>query len=209
MAPLLGAMKRKEAEEIIACLPRGRTLFYYFKDRYALMLLADLVQEGMPVREVKASRYGRLLARPVVKRLVGRLGDGVLTRESDESHWPARPECYLLSLGTWGRDRCRRHCGWCQTSRPGVNLVLQLNFSNKHNHPYQRLIDPSADYHTFETGNRLKQISGSRRPPRSLYTALPRRFCFQETDARPGFLLPGKSARSRSARVPSRFYVLN
>ena len=328
MAPLMGAMKRKDAEEIIACLPRGRTLFYYFKDRYALMLLADYVQEGKPVREVKASRFGRLLARPVVKGLVARLGDGVLTREALESVWPGRPECYLLTLDTWGEERSRRWLwerGDYQTTRRGANLVLQLNFSSKHNQAYEELIDPtefgpfeyighptsddghhtlawarldveldlgealveevqtdwvrlvasscrmagelgSSDkarlhaalerrgirrgpvaltryaesvfrphaaqwdeavlaaalwflrnelglprifYHTFESGNRLKGISGGYKPPRSVYTALPRKFCFAETAARPGFLSQGKTRRGRSARAPSRFYLLN
>ena len=32
-------MKRHDLEEVIACLPRGRTLFNYGKDQYAAQLL--------------------------------------------------------------------------------------------------------------------------------------------------------------------------
>jgi hypothetical protein len=43
-------------------------------------------------------------------------------------------------------------------------------------------------YHTFEFGCKLKRISGNR-PPQSLYTRLPSRFCFEKTDCAPEFLL--------------------
>jgi hypothetical protein len=43
-------------------------------------------------------------------------------------------------------------------------------------------------YHTFDFGCRLKRISGSK-PPRSLYTKLPERFCFQKTNQGPTFLM--------------------
>jgi hypothetical protein len=40
-------------------------------------------------------------------------------------------------------------------------------------------------YNTWETGNRLKGISSVWGPPRSLYSSLPRRFCFQEVRGAP------------------------
>jgi hypothetical protein len=42
-------------------------------------------------------------------------------------------------------------------------------------------------YHTFESGIELKRIAGPS-PPRSLYTSLPRRFCFREVNQKPAFL---------------------
>ena len=42
-------------------------------------------------------------------------------------------------------------------------------------------------YHHFETGNKIKGIRWSK-PPRSMYTKLPKRFCFRETDTYPSFL---------------------
>jgi hypothetical protein len=42
-------------------------------------------------------------------------------------------------------------------------------------------------YHTFEGSNLLKRMHGCP-PPRSLYTTLPRRFCFERTDQPPQML---------------------
>jgi hypothetical protein len=43
-------------------------------------------------------------------------------------------------------------------------------------------------YHTFNFGCRIKRIAGSK-PPVSLYTKLPDRFCFKKTNQAPGFLM--------------------
>lgn len=59
-------------------------------------------------------------------------------------------------------------------------------------------------YHTFEGGNLLKGLVGCQ-PPRSLYTALPRRLCFEETDTWPQFLrdtYQRRSPRIGTARIP-------
>ena len=64
-------------------------------------------------------------------------------------------------------------------------------------------------YHSWDTGNLLKGISGRSLPPRSLYTRLPRRFCFSETEAMPG-LLQCRQTRRRLRRMGSeaRFHRL-
>ncbi len=65
-------------------------------------------------------------------------------------------------------------------------------------------------YHTEDTGSFLKRITGTK-PPRSLYTDLPKRFCFDETDEVPQ-LLSGERNWSRrekaakAAREPVRFF---
>ena len=68
-------------------------------------------------------------------------------------------------------------------------------------------------YHTFEWGNRLKNIEGGwRLPPKSLYTKLPRSFGFQETDEVPEFLLKNTTHRPTRKKLrdePVRFYKLN
>ncbi|MGL4666681.1 MAG: hypothetical protein ACRCWR_01975 [Saezia sp.] len=43
-------------------------------------------------------------------------------------------------------------------------------------------------YHSFDGGRFLKRIDGNRLPLRSLYTNLPRRFCFAPTQEAPEFL---------------------
>lgn len=62
-------------------------------------------------------------------------------------------------------------------------------------------------HHTDGTGSFLKRITGTK-PPRSLYTDLPRRFCFDETEEAPGFLAEGRgwNRRVKAAREPLRFF---
>ncbi len=134
-------MKKNEIQEIMDCLPEGRTKFYYFKDRYALILLSYLVGGGKTIREIKNSRFHRLVHKPMVQRIIKDTGGGHLTPKELGSIWPFNYHCYLLTLGMWGSRE-----GWSrfynQTSRPGWNLVLQLNFTARHNHSYYRLLKP-------------------------------------------------------------------
>ena len=46
-------MDKLEVKEIIDCLPRGRTPFYYFKDRYALMLMGLAFEEPVGKAQVR------------------------------------------------------------------------------------------------------------------------------------------------------------
>jgi len=314
------------AREIIACLPEGRTLFYYFRGRYALMLLSYAVGDGVPVARLKQTRYAKLLAKPVVKDVLRRVGDGILTADALQALWPRESECYLLTLDTWGSKGDRwANWHWDQTSRRGVNLVLQLNFSSEHNRLYERFIQPTEHhpfvcrshpicedghqtlawsridldfgtgealieeiqsdwiknalrkqqtlatverdglkrhrwarwtlrdvncdlkaistyieralrrhmgiwpeamlaatiwflreelglrrifYHTHESGARLKRIA-SDRPPKSLYTTLPRQFLFEETSEAPAFLRRSKDRHLREVlRQAPRFHRL-
>jgi hypothetical protein len=254
-------------------------------------------------------------------------GSGELTQREINAFWPAEYQCYLLTIGSWG-DRA----GWTrfynQTSRPGWNLVLHLNFSGAHNDDYYRLLKPrephpfqcyahpmagdgyhtlawaridldldsgealieeiqsdwirmaieiwqdaaayghganagrrdasryaqrldcSVDalskylreilgphirlwdeamlasaiwflkeqigihtiyYHTYELGYRLKRISGSK-PPRSLYTTLPEKFCFKKTHRVPAFLKKKNNrmqARLLERHSEFRFHILD
>lgn len=285
-------MDLKLAKEVIACLPEDRTVFDYYQDRYAVMLLEQITGDGVAIADLKATRFGKLLNRPVVRDIVARKGDGVLNR--DDLVWidpGSEVQHYVLTLGIWGDAASY---GWCQTSRRGANLVLQLNFSSEHDAPYRRFIDPDGHrpfeyaghpvcdkgrntlawaridldldgdealieevqtdwlrraevvarqasrqardaspetraaaerlsdyanktlavhrrlwseamlaaaiwflteeigiswiwYHDFDTGARLKKITCTK-PPRSLYTDLPKRFCFERVNAAPALL---------------------
>ncbi len=62
-------------------------------------------------------------------------------------------------------------------------------------------------YHTFEGGQRMKHIDGLA-PPRSLYTRLPRRFCFEVTGQPPTFLLWSDTACVRRVSRTVRWYRL-
>lgn len=52
-------------------------------------------------------------------------------------------------------------------------------------------------FHTYDAGRYLKNM-GESRPPRSLYTDLPRRFCFTKTAEHPRFIV--ETAKSRQRR---------
>ena len=125
-------MKIQQIEEIIACLPNGRTAFHYYPDRYALLLLAWASGEGIDTRALRAGPFGRLLDKPSVREVLARAGKGELRAEDFNLHWPtdtpAPAQTFLLSLDIWNRERSRYN----QTSRGDANLVLQLNFSNQH-----------------------------------------------------------------------------
>ncbi len=299
-------MNAATIDEIVACMPKGRTPFHYYKNKYALDLLAWEIGDGKRIQELKNGPYSRLLNKPLVRQLTAQAGDGILQPGHIQNYWPEHHETYLLTLGSWGyTSRDRR---WNQTSRPGKNLVLHLNFSNGCNRDYRRSLNrrdytaysyehhPNAEgrhtlawvrmdidwdsnvvlieeiqndwlrmakrdlfmlktyldavsdrtfpyriryiqrkyeqvddlhnvvafledvlprhssiwneaamdaalwfvrtelgigtvyYNTHRTGNRLKGIAPDCSPPRSLYTDLPERFCFQETATGPEFL---------------------
>ncbi len=129
-------------DEVIACLPEGRTRYYYFKDRYALMMLSYQIGKGMSVGEIKKSHLKSLLQRPHVKNLLAGLSNGFVESQCLENYWPQqyRDEVhpFVLTLGRWGGESPR----WQQTTRHGYNLVVQLNFSNAHDTQYNDLVKP-------------------------------------------------------------------
>jgi hypothetical protein len=93
---------------------------------------------------LKATRYGRLLAKPVVKEVLWRQGGGFVTPQVLSAAWPTQSECYVLTLDTWAGDGGRWPAWhYDQISRRGANLVPQLNFSRKHDRAYKRLIRPT------------------------------------------------------------------
>ena len=134
-------MQLAEIKEIIECLPKGKTRFYYFKDRYALLLLRLAVVGETSKKSLKQSSFANLLDKEIVKKSIGLSRSSALSAETFDSYWPPRYECYFLTLGIWGS----RFGDWNQTSRRGYNLVLQLNFSSKHDDPYRKLVDPEEE----------------------------------------------------------------
>jgi hypothetical protein len=316
-------MQSSDLDTLLDCVRGGRRLFHYFRDRYALMLLAWAAGDGARVADLKRGRFAGLLRKPVVNELLASLDDGVLTADRLSSVWPPQPEAYVVTFGRWGNENPRKWARrWHQTSRRGENLVLQLNFSNRHDRRYRALpwrtdatfncpdhpvdttgrltlawarLDIELDrgealveevqsdwvhgagivlsrigkdepwaapqrrlgrssvtvrqfwryyrevlaphvklwdeavlaaaleflvadlgvrrvwYHTFESGLALKAIRGGSRPPRSLYTSLPRRFRFEQTGEAPPFLWDGADgyARYELRRRGLRWHVLD
>lgn len=318
-------MQETLIQEIMEYYRGERPLFYYFKDRYALMLLAYYARAGRSISQIKQSEFRRLLQKPALKALTRQSGNGRLTSDALNASWPEQPECFVVTFGKWG-GRGKEDRFYNQTSRPGANLVLQLNFSQKHTGLYRRLIPPGEThpfecrchpvskgkyrtlawvrldidydhnealieevqndwirmalkkkhiardllnnafsehaarrhkkhldcnpeallayidqalapyiriwseaalsaaiwflkeeidigtiyYHTFNTGCRLKRIEYAK-PPKSIYTTLPEKFCFNKTDRVPGFLSAQKGKRMKTLLNKGRlcFYTLN
>jgi hypothetical protein len=289
-------MEHEKLNEIIACLSEERTLFHYFKGQYAFFLLSYATKGLSSVSDIKKSPFRHLLNQQDVKALLAYQGNGKLTDNLFAHAWRDGSQPFVLTVDKWANsDKWER-----QTTRKGSNLVLQLNFSEKHNRAYRRLVKPDYDdvfnyyahpvmargkrnfyrdtlawaridldldsgealieeiqsdwvrrakycqqaikkglsprylswcdckpeefmtyaekilapfyklwseamlsatihfiytelgigniyYHTHESGHKLKQIYGGA-PPRSLYSDLPRKFCFQMTNEEPDFI---------------------
>ncbi len=127
-------MEAKLAREIIDCLPRGRSLFHYGRYGYAPLLLTYLLEGEVPISDLRKRRYGKLLQTPALKAVISHSGKSVLEQgQLDAAYWyDTLP--FVLTLDLFD--------GRMQTSRRGVNLVLQLNFSSEHDREYVRLAKP-------------------------------------------------------------------
>lgn len=313
-------MDIRDANEIIACLPKDRTVYRYCNDEYAAQLLAPkLGSTGVPVREIRASSWGRLLDRKPVATVLKHCGAATLCNHDLLGMPRENDRAYVLTLGLWGWRGGDR--SYYQTSRSGVNLVLQVNFDRTHDKTYERMarpvsktdlnyashpvckrgrttmawvrldidlvtgqalieevqndwlrgagwaraaavkaikrgrpdeviwgigaakrVKPYCDYvlkrhahdwaevalsaavvflideigisqiwyHDSDTGARLKPIKWSK-PPRSIYTSLPRSFCFERTSQAPDFLVPAapKELRRRMKRGQEAFWRMD
>ncbi len=155
-------MKTYEIEELRAVLPKGRTLFAYFKDKYCLQLLRYAIEEPVRVASLRRHPVASLLQKPMVKNLLATCGDRL---DPQTLEWTAAATPgfhYILTLGSWGRqDRVRV----MQTTRKGTNLVLQLNFNNVHNQAFTRLIKPreGSDPFNYRGHPALKDARSNRR----------------------------------------------
>lgn len=122
-------MKLQTAKDIISCLPRGHTPFFYGQDDYSIYLLSEHIRANggaSHVRELKKSPLAALLQKPVIKQIIAKTEQ--LTPDLLDTYLCEKSPLNLsLTLDTWGCD-CGSDCTYSQTSRPGHNLVLQLNW---------------------------------------------------------------------------------
>lgn len=131
-------MNFQEWEEVVSCLPNDRTLFSYFKDQYAVYLLERQIERGHnKIAELRRSCWKKLLDKPLIKGILSECGDGTLRMEHLWGVGLPDASRYVLTLGRWGD---RYSYPWGQTSRPGVNLVLQLNMPNYIDRDFQTLV---------------------------------------------------------------------
>ncbi|GMV79399.1 MAG: hypothetical protein AMXMBFR7_05830 [Planctomycetota bacterium] len=140
-------MKHAQIDEILHTLPRPRQVYHYFRDRYALELLAWACGEGRKIADLKCASEARFLQKPAVKAVLSRCGGGTLSALDLQSWWPPDYQTYMLTFGRHGleRKRSRRECE--QISRRGQNLVLKLCLTRAHDAFCKKLLGPERMVH--------------------------------------------------------------
>ncbi|WP_020536929.1 hypothetical protein [Lewinella cohaerens] len=152
-------MDRSSLDFLLEVLEGQRRVFYYAKDEYARYLLErQTLPEAQKLKTIANSRWGRLLDRPLLQKARGNWGDGMLDFNRLQLLRAADPLSFRLSFGQWGQERHFSR-NWAQTSRPGYNLVLQLNFASDHNREYQQLVD-GTHRHPFKYWGHPSRAAG-------------------------------------------------
>lgn len=118
-------METQVLQEVTQCLHGERTLLHYFEDKYALDILERVCNkhENLNIASLKQSRWAPLLARPLIRKILAKSGSG----ELNLNYLPAEElvfEPFVLTIDSWANEKTY---SWSQVSRPGANLVLQLN----------------------------------------------------------------------------------
>ena len=135
-------MKTTQLNEIIDCLPKGKTHFRYFKGAYASKLLSLLFPDKLNIREIKCTQFKSLIEHQSINTLIANCGDGFLYKTELENVWFEPSLAFLLSIDRWGGKADR---AYHQTSRFGENLVLQLNLPMTSQRNYRLWIDENDD----------------------------------------------------------------
>ncbi|MCH6257366.1 hypothetical protein MLD52_12470 [Puniceicoccaceae bacterium K14] len=131
-------MKLREIDDILDAFPKGRTKYFYFKDKYAIDLLSYAFDDSS-IDAIKRSQYSGLLKKPIVRQRLSSIGTNRLRSDDWVDVWSNDVEPYLLTLGKWGHDKHGERY-YYQTTNTDANLVLQLNFSNLHNSAFRRYV---------------------------------------------------------------------
>lgn len=153
-------MELQELSEIISCLSGERKVFYYFRDRYALMLLQDYIgNKAMLINELRKSPYAKLLHKAPVKKALSLAGNGIINANQLAMIWDDKPLAFVTTLSQWGDGK--KDMQWNQMSRAGYHLVLQLNMATDHTEKFKYLIKPD-DLHTFNLDGHPSLDEGQR-----------------------------------------------
>ncbi|MFC4992898.1 hypothetical protein [Rubritalea tangerina] len=117
-------MKQSDLEELIDCLPSGRSLYTYGKDWYAIELLKYQITQPTRIQQLRESRFGKLMQKPKVRQWLGALGGSTIAPQDINLIYPEEAETFRLAVDSFD--------GWIQTTRKNKqcwNLVLQLNLN--------------------------------------------------------------------------------
>ncbi len=144
-------MTPSEYQLIKECLGIQKKPYFYFKDKYALDIAKTLCDKYHELRisDLKKSRFAFVLNKEPVKQIVSGIGRGTLHRDDFQNLPQLEGKGFWYTLSEWGEFKRHRNDSYYQTSRPGVNLVLQLNFDSIHNRYYNQLVKPEKSDHPF------------------------------------------------------------
>ena len=144
-------MTPEEYQFIKGCLGINKDYFYYFKDKYALELARFLCEreEELKIGALKQSRFSFLLQKEPIRKVISGIGRNTLTISDLEKANNLNGMGFSYTISKWGEYNRHRNDSYYQTSRPGINLVLQLNFDAVHNRYYNELINPEEEDHPF------------------------------------------------------------
>lgn len=139
-------MKAELLKEVIACLPKEKSVFHYTRDDYALMLLAHYVGDGKSMRDIRQSKFGGLLNKATIRAILAGAGSGILSSSNFDYAYVEGRKPFLLTTGSWNEEK-RSHN---QTSRNEANLVLQLNFNAGHDREFLRVVgEEEVEYFNY------------------------------------------------------------
>ena len=141
-------MNKQEVEELLYLCGDERRLFWYFKDRYCLDLIAiDAERRGLnelSVQALKQSQCKQFVNKPIFNQISKRFPNGVVRTCDFPLYYPDDQIPFVVTLDRWNGDR------YSQTTRKQSNLVLQLNFDSQHVAKYNALIQPINHCDPFE-----------------------------------------------------------
>ncbi|MEM1412043.1 MAG: hypothetical protein AAGH19_06755 [Pseudomonadota bacterium] len=129
-------MNTRELREVLPALERRVDLYPYRKDNYCLQLLRYGHGPSAAIAELRNGAFGRLMDKPAMRRLAGRCGNGRMDL-AQQAMDDGTEYVFRLSYGLY-----RGEGPWCQVSRPGYQLVVQLNFPQAHDVAYREKVKP-------------------------------------------------------------------
>jgi hypothetical protein len=118
-------------------------------------------------------------------------------------------DCGLIHYENYRWERKRVEQFWAREMRRHDGIWAEAMLTAALEFLFDEIGARRVFYHTFETGCHLKGIDGNA-PPRSLYTTLPKKFCFREKAEMPEFLARARRRKRRLKSLGSdaRFFVM-
>jgi len=142
-------MKTATIDWVHECIDTQQKYFKYEKGLYVQNLLRIALKNGnLTKNELLGSSFGFLINKPEVKTMTKNTGSTLF--DLNNLDFNTQNEKYFgVSLGRWGEDLKHRNNSHYQTSCPGENLVLQLNFDLEHDLLYHDAFNVKEDGDNF------------------------------------------------------------